>query len=114
MALLKKKKEAAAPAPAKVVEAAYDIIVAPVITEKAMKAAESEQVIFKVAKTADKASIKKAVEALFGVKVAAVNTMIGEGKVKRFRQRPGQRSDYKKAVVSLVKGQNIDLNKGIK
>ena len=114
MALLGKKKKVSEQDKAKVNEAAYDIVVAPVVTEKAMKSAESEQVTFKVALKAAKPAIKKAVESLFGVKVKAVNTSVTEGKAKRFRGRLGKRSDYKKAVVTLVKGQQIDLSKGVR
>ena len=116
MALLKKKKTAEEAPKAKPSEMSYDIILSPVVTEKAMKAAESERAVltFKVAKWAEKPCIKKAVEAVFGVKVDAVNTSITQGKAKRFRGIRGRRSDYKKAVVTLAKGQQVDLSKGIR
>ncbi|MCY1705891.1 50S ribosomal protein L23 [Pannonibacter sp. SL95] len=91
----------------------YDKIVSPVITEKATMAAEQNKVVFKVAQTATKPEIKAAVEALFGVKVTAVNTLVRKGKLKRFRGRLGQQSDYKKAVVTLAEGQSIDVTTGL-
>ncbi|MFD2172780.1 50S ribosomal protein L23 [Rhodobacter lacus] len=91
----------------------YDVIVKPVITEKATMASEAGAVVFQVAKTATKPLIKEAVEALFGVKVKAVNTTITKGKTKRFRGRPGVRSDVKKAYVTLEDGNTIDVSTGL-
>ncbi|SHO67583.1 large subunit ribosomal protein L23 [Pseudoxanthobacter soli DSM 19599] len=91
----------------------YDVIVAPVITEKATVLSEQNKVVFKVAKTATKPEIKAAVEALFGVKVTAVNTLVRKGKVKRFRGVVGQQSDVKKAIVTLAEGQSIDVTTGL-
>jgi large subunit ribosomal protein L23 len=91
----------------------YDVIVSPVITEKSTMASESNQVIFNVAKTATKPAIKAAVEALFGVKVTAVNTLVRKGKLKRFRGMLGRQSDVKKAVVTLAEGQSIDVTTGL-
>jgi large subunit ribosomal protein L23 len=91
----------------------YDIVRAPVITEKATIVSEHNQVIFRVPLTADKREVKAAVEGLFNVKVTAVNTIRVMGKVKRVRGRPGRRSDYKKAVVTLREGQRIDVTTGI-
>ncbi len=91
----------------------YDIIVSPVITEKATMASEANQVIFNVAGDATKPEIKQAVEGLFGVKVKTVNTLVRKGKVKRFRGRLGRQSDVKKAVVTLVDGQSIDVTTGL-
>ena len=91
----------------------YDVIVAPVITEKSTMASENNQIVFKVARTASKTDIKAAVEALFGVKVTAVNTLIRKGKVKRFRGITGRQSDVKKAVVTLAEGQSIDVATGL-
>ena len=91
----------------------YDVIVKPIITEKATMASENGAVVFQVAKTATKPVIKEAVEALFGVKVKAVNTTVTKGKTKRFRGRPGRRSDVKKAVVTLAEGQSIDITTGL-
>ena len=91
----------------------YDIIRSPVITEKSTQAGEYNQVMFNVAPGASKPEIKAAVEALFGVKVKAVNTLIRKGKVKRFRGRVGRQSDVKKAVVTLADGQFIDVTTGL-
>ena len=91
----------------------YDVIVKPIITEKATLAGESNAYVFQVAKDANKPLIKEAVEALFNVKVKAVNTTITKGKVKRFRGRPGVRSDVKKAYVMLEAGNSIDVNTGL-
>jgi len=91
----------------------YDIIRSPVITEKATLASESGKVVFNVAPTATKPEIKDAVEALFRVKVTAVNTLVRKGKVKRFRGRMGKQSDVKKAVVTLAEGYSIDVTTGL-
>ncbi len=91
----------------------YDVIVAPVITEKATLASEANQVIFKVRKNATKPEIKAAVEHLFDVKVEAVNTLIRKGKRKMFKGTRGVRSDLKKAVVTLAEGQKIDVTTGL-
>ena len=91
----------------------FDVIVAPVITEKATVASENNQVVFRVAKTATKPDIKRAVEALFNVKVKSVNTLVRKGKTKRFRGRPGQQSDIKKAIVTLEEGHSIDVTTGL-
>ena len=94
-------------------ERMYEIIRAPVITEKATAVSEHNQVIFRVALEATKREVKAAVEGLFEVKVDAVNTIRVEGKTKRFRGRPGRRSDYKKAIVTLAEGSRIDVTTGI-
>lgn len=91
----------------------YDVIRSPAITEKATMASEQDQVIFNVAPDATKPEIKRAVEALFGVKVKSVNTMVRKGKVKRFRGHLGQQSDVKKAIVTLADGQSIDVTTGL-
>ena len=91
----------------------YDVIVSPVITEKATVASEVNQVVFNVARDASKPEIKRAVEALFGVKVVAVNTQLRKGKVKRFRGHLGKQSDVKKAFVTLAEGQAIDVTTGL-
>jgi large subunit ribosomal protein L23 len=91
----------------------YDIIRKPVITEKATMASEANAVVFQVAMDATKPEIKAAVEAVFGVKVKAVNTTITKGKDKRFRGRPGTRSDRKKAYVTLEEGNSIDVSTGL-
>ena len=92
---------------------AYDVILSPVITEKATLVSEANQVVFKVASTASKTDIKSAVESLFNVKVKAVNTLVRKGKTKRFRNQLGERKDVKKAIVTLVDGQSIDISTGI-
>ena len=91
----------------------YDIIVSPVITEKATMASEANQVIFKVASDATKPQVKEAIEKLFDVKVKAVNTLIRKGKTKRFRGIVGRRNDWKKAMVTLEEGHSIDVTTGI-
>ena len=109
---LRKKKEAVAGASA-VSERMYDLIQAPVITEKATMGSEHGQVTFRVALEASKPEIKAAIEALFKVKVTAVNTIRVKGKTKMFKGRAGRRSDYKKAIVTLADGQSIDVTSGI-
>ncbi len=91
----------------------YDIIERPLITEKATYAAENGQVVFRVAMDATKPQIKDAIEALFDVKVKAVNTLVAKGKTKRFRGRPGRRKDVKKAIVTLEDGHSIDVSSGV-
>ena len=91
----------------------YDVIVSPAITEKSTMASEQNQVVFNVAKKATKPEIKAAVEALFSVKVTAVNTLVRKGKLKRFRGTVGRQSDVKKAVVTLADGQSIDVATGL-
>lgn len=91
----------------------YDVIISPVITEKATVASEVNQVVFNVARDASKPEIKRAVESLFGVKVVAVNTQLRKGKVKRFRGHIGKQSDVKKAFVTLADGQAIDVTTGL-
>src|ERR1700728_3799894 len=90
-------------------ERMYNIIRAPLITEKMTALTEKNQVGFKVATDATKPEIAAAVEALFNVKVTAVNTLIQKGKAKRFKGRLGVRSDVKKAIVTLAPGQTIDF-----
>ncbi|HKR16662.1 50S ribosomal protein L23 [Rhizorhapis sp.] len=91
----------------------YDVVVAPVITEKSTLLSEHNAVVFKVAKDASKPEIKAAVEALFGVSVKAVNTLVQKGKTKRWKGKPYTRSDVKKAIVTLAEGQSIDVTTGI-
>ena len=91
----------------------YDVIKKPIITEKATMASENGAVVFQVDMDATKPQIKEAVEAVFGVKVKAVNTTITKGKTKRFRGRPGVRSDKKKAYVTLEEGNTIDVSSGL-
>ncbi len=94
-------------------EAMYEIIRNPVVTEKATALSEQGQMVFRVAPDATKPEIKAAVEGLFGVTVLAVNTLVQKGKTKRFKGRPGRRSDVKKAFVRLAAGQSIDLTTGL-
>ena len=91
----------------------YDVIRRPVITEKSTRLAESNAVVFEVKLDATKSEIKAAVEAVFGVKVKKVNTLVTKGKTKRFRGTPFQRSDRKKAIVTLEEGHSIDVTTGI-
>ncbi len=91
----------------------YDVIRTPVITEKSTMASENNQVVFKVALDADKKIIKEAVEALFDVKVKAVNTLRRKGKVKRFRGFRGKQNDVKQAIVTLEDGHAIDVTTGL-
>lgn len=91
----------------------FDVVLAPVITEKATMISEHNQVTFKVPLDATKTEIKTAVERLFDVRVTAVNTLRVKGKTKRFRGVRGQRSDVKKAIVTLAEGDRIDVTTGI-
>ncbi|MEG3145230.1 50S ribosomal protein L23 [Sphingomonas sp. RT2P30] len=91
----------------------YDVIVAPHITEKATLLSEQNAVVFKVANDATKPEIKAAVEALFGVNVTNVNTIVQKGKTKKWKGAPYRRSDIKKAIVTLKDGQSIDVTTGI-
>ena len=91
----------------------YDVIRKPVITEKSTMASENGAVVFEVAIDAAKPQIKDAIEALFGVKVKAVNTTITKGKTKRFRGIHGRRADVKKAYVTLEDGNTIDVTTGL-
>ena len=91
----------------------YDVIVSPVITEKATLASEHNQVIFRVAPHATKPQIKEAVEKLFDVKVKHVNTLVRKGKVRNFRGKRGVLSDVKKAIVTLEEGHRIDVTTGL-
>ena len=91
----------------------FDVVVAPVITEKSTLLSEHNAVVFKVASDASKPQIKAAVEALFDVKVTGVNTLVAKGKTKRWKGKPYRRSDVKKAIVTLAEGQSIDVTTGI-
>ena len=91
----------------------YDVIIAPVVTEKATMASEHGKVIFKVRGDATKPAIKEAVEKLFNVKVEKVNTLLRKGKIKHFRGRSGLQSDLKNATVTLAAGQSIDVTTGL-
>ena len=91
----------------------YDVIVSPVITEKATSASEHNKVVFKVVRTATKPQIKEAVEKLFDVKVKSVNTLVRKGKTKVFRGSFGSQSDVKRAIVTLEEGHRIDVTTGL-
>jgi large subunit ribosomal protein L23 len=91
----------------------YDVVLAPHITEKSTMLSEHNAVVFKVASGASKPEIKEAVEALFNVQVTGVNTIVTKGKSKRWKGKPYQRSDFKKAIVTLAEGQTIDVTSGI-
>ncbi len=94
-------------------ERMYEVIRAPVITEKATLITEHNQITFRVPLSATKPEIKVAVETLFKVTVTAVNTLVQKGKNKRFRGIRGRRSDVKKAIVTLAEGQSIDVTTGV-
>ncbi len=91
----------------------YDILISPVITEKATAASEHSKVVFKVARTATKPQIKEAVEKLFDVKVKKVNTLVRKGKTKIFKGRPGELQNTKRAIVTLEEGHTIDVTTGL-
>jgi large subunit ribosomal protein L23 len=92
----------------------YDVIVSPVVTEKSTAVSEFNKVIFNVRLEATKPQIKSAVEALFNVKVVSVNTLVREGKTRRFRNVLGKKSDSKKAIITLAPGQSVDISAGVK
>jgi len=92
----------------------YDIVLAPHITEKSTILSETNAVVFRVAPKASKPEIKAAVEALFNVKVTNVNTLVTKGKTKRWKGKPYQRSDIKKAIVTLAEGNSIDITEGVR
>ncbi len=94
-------------------ERMYQTILAPLVTEKATMLSERGQYAFRVPLEATKTQIRQAIEGLFGVQVVAVNTLVMKGKAKRFKGRPGRRSDWKKAMVRLADGQSIDLTTGL-
>ena len=91
----------------------YDVLVGPLVTEKATMLSEHRQIVFRVRLDATKAEIRRAVERLFDVKVTGVNTLRVKGKSKIFRGRRGQRSSYKKAIVTLAEGQSVDYLSGV-
>ncbi len=91
----------------------YDVILSPVITEKATMASEHNKVVFKVKRNATKPQIKEAVEKLFDVKVKSVNTLVRQGKMKAFKNKIGQLSDVKRAIVTLEEGHKIDVTTGL-
>jgi large subunit ribosomal protein L23 len=91
----------------------YDVVLSPVITEKTTLINEQNKVVFNVSLKATKFQIKAAVQSLFGVTVVGVNTLVSKGKKKRFRGTVGHQSDTKKAIVTLLDGQSIDVSIGI-
>jgi large subunit ribosomal protein L23 len=91
----------------------YDVLIAPVITEKATAASEFNKVVFKVARDATKPQIKEAVEKLFDVKVKKVNTLVRKGKIRVFKGRPGEQQATKRATVTLEEGHRIDVTTGL-
>ena len=94
-------------------ERVFELIRRPLVTEKTTLMSEHNQVAFEVLLDANKHEIKTAIQELFKVKVTAVNTLLTKGKTKRFRGRPGRRSDFKKAVVTLAEGDHIDVATGV-
>ena len=94
-------------------EKAYNTIIKPIVTEKSTMLLENNQVVFLVDINSNKIDIKKSIELIFGVKVSAVNVIKVKGKTKRFKGTLGNRSDYKKAIISLPDGQSIDLSAGV-
>lgn len=96
-----------------VTERMYNILVKPIITEKSSMVAENNVLTFEVAKDSNKTEIKAAIEAIYNVKVEKVNTLVQQGKTKRFRGHLGRRSDVKKAMVKLADGHNIDVSAGV-
>ncbi len=94
-------------------ERMYDIIVAPVVTEKSTDASEQNKIVFNVSSCATKSEIQIAIETLFGVKVKNVNTLVRKGKNVRFKGRPGSHSDVKRAIVTLNDGHSIDVTAGV-
>jgi large subunit ribosomal protein L23 len=91
----------------------YDVIIAPIITEKATYASDRNQVMFKVAHGATKPQIKEAVEKLFDVKVKSVNTLVRKGKIKAYKGSVGEQSEVKRAIVTLEEGHRIDVTTGL-
>jgi len=91
----------------------YDVIESPLVTEKSQSGVEQNKVTFKVAPSANKIKVKLAIESIFGVSVVKVNVVVLKGKTKLFRGKPGKRKDVKKAIVTLAKGQTIDIASAI-
>ena len=110
----KKPAKATSTAPKTRVERAYNVLTRPIVNEKTTLLSEQGKLVFLVAPDASKTEIKKATESLFGTKVKSVNTIVQQGKVKRFRGIFGKRKDYKKAIITLEKGENIELLTGAK
>ena len=94
-------------------EKAFNIILKPVVTEKSTILSENNQIVFLVNINSNKIDIKKSIELIYGVKVNSVNIIRVKGKTKVFKGKIGKRSDFKKAIISLSKGQSIDLSLGV-
>ena len=94
-------------------EKAFNIVLKPIVTEKSTILSENNQIVFLVNINSNKIDIKKSIELIYGVKVNSVNIIRLKGKTKVFKGKVGKRSDYKKAIVSLLKGQSIDLSLGV-
>jgi large subunit ribosomal protein L23 len=93
--------------------AAFDIILSPVITEKSTNLNALNKLTFKVAKDANKSSIKKSIEKLYKVEVIKVNTILSKPRVKMVRGKVGSKTGFKKAIVTLKEGQTIDMTAGV-
>ena len=91
----------------------FDLIISPQITEKSTALSEFNKVVFKVAKNVEKNAIKKIIEKMFKVNVTKINTINIKGKTKLVKGKKSYKPGYKKAVVTLKKGQSIDLSTGI-
>ena len=91
----------------------YDKIISPLVTEKSTKLSEMNKVVFKVKSLADKKSIKKSIEKIFKVNVVKVNIINKQSRRKIVKGKKVRVKGYKKAIVTLKKGQNIDLTTGI-
>ena len=94
-------------------EKAFNVILKPIVTEKSTILSENNQIVFLVNINSNKIDIKKSIELIYGVKVSSVNVIRVKGKTKVFKGKVGKRSDYKKAIISLPKGQSIDLSLGV-
>ncbi len=91
----------------------YEVVRRPVVTEKSTQLSEQHKIVFRVARNADKGAIKTAVEKLFNVKVAAINTLRADGKTRRFKGVMGKKPAFKKAIVTLAEGQSVDIMAGV-
>ena len=94
-------------------EKAFNVILKPIVTEKSTILSENNQIVFLVNIKSNKIDIKKSIELIYGLKVKSVNIIRVKGKTKVFKGKIGKRSDFKKAIVSLPKGQSIDLSLGV-
>ena len=92
---------------------AYQVVLNPLITEKATQMSEFNKMVFSVPLSASKFDIKLSIEKIFSVKVKSVNTILLKGKVKRFKGILGRRANTKKAIITLAPGNTIDLSVGV-